>query len=157
LAAIEFDQTNYPNPVAYFSMEIGLESAMPTYSGGLGVLAGDTLKAAADMGLPMVGISLLNRKGYFEQTLDKNGNQTEGPVVWEPRKFLEPLNERASLMIEGRQVNIRGWRFLLKGSTGYVVPVYFLDTALPENSPWDQTLTDYLYGGDNRYRLMPGK
>jgi glycogen phosphorylase len=95
----------------------------------------------------------LNRKGYFEQTLDANGNQTEGPVIWEPQKFLEPLPERSSLSIEGRKVNIRAWRYLLKGSTGYAVPVYFLDTALPENSPWDQTLTDYLYGGDNRYRL----
>ncbi len=87
----EFDPSTYPTPVAYFSMEVGLLSAMPTYSGGLGVLAGDTLRAAADMGLPMIGITLLNRKGYFRQHLDAKGNQTESPVIWNPDKFLEPL------------------------------------------------------------------
>ena len=134
-------------------MEVGLVSAMPTYSGGLGVLAGDTLRAAADMGLPMIGITLLNRKGYFRQHLDAEGNQTESPVIWDPAKFLEPLDTRASVTIEGRPVRIRAWRYLLTGIFGNQVPVYFLDTALPENSPWDQTLTDYLYGGDNHYRF----
>jgi starch phosphorylase len=153
LSAIEFNQANYPNPIAYFSMEVGLESAMPTYSGGLGILAGDTLKAAADMGLPMLGVTLLNRKGYFRQYLDEVGNQTEEPVNWEPRKFLEPLEERGFIYIEGRKVVIRPWRYLLGGPSEHSVPIYFLDTALAENSPWDQTLTDYLYGGDTRYRL----
>jgi len=138
--------------VAYFSMEVGLESAMPTYSGGLGVLAGDTLRAAADLGLSMIGITLLNRKGYFEQTLDDRGNQTEGPVVWNPADDLKLLPITATVTIEGRTVHIRPWLYMVKGVRGSV-PVYLLDTALPENSAWDQTLTDVLYGGDNLYRF----
>ena len=134
-------------------MEVGLDSAMPTYSGGLGVLAGDTLRAAADMGLPMIGVTLLNRKGYFRQHLDVQGNQTESPVLWEPEKFLQPLETRVAVQIEGRNVNIRLWCYMLSGAFGQQVPVYFMDTFLPENTPWDQTLTDFLYGGDNRYRL----
>ena len=139
--------------IAYFSMEIGLDPAMPTYSGGLGVLAGDTLRAGADLGLPMVGMTLIHRKGYFRQHLDAYGNQTETADDWEPEKFLEPLPSRITLEIEGRTVHVRAWRYLLSGIRGQNVPVYLLDTALPENSPWDQTLTDYLYGGDSHYRL----
>jgi starch phosphorylase len=138
--------------VAYFSMEVGLESAMPTYSGGLGVLAGDTLRAAADLGLSMIGITLLNRKGYFEQTLDDRGNQTEGPVIWNPADDLKLLPVTATVTIEGRTVRIRPWLYMVKGVRGSV-PVYLLDTALPENSAWDQTLTDVLYGGDSLYRF----
>jgi glycogen phosphorylase len=139
-------------PVAYFSMEIGLVSAMPTYSGGLGVLAGDTLRAAADMGVPMIGITLIHRKGYFRQYLDAAGNQTEEPVIWDPARYLEPIDTGVTVTIEGRPVKIRAWRYRLKGDA-VPVPVYFLDTALPENSAFDQTLTDCLYGGDNYYRL----
>jgi starch phosphorylase len=134
-------------------MEVGLEPAMPTYSGGLGMLAGDTLRAAADLAVPMVGVTLLHRKGYFRQHLDAWGNQSESPAVWAPEKFLEPLPPRASVKIEGRTVQIRAWRYILQGVSGHTVPVYLLDTALPENSPWDQTLTDNLYGGDDHYRL----
>jgi starch phosphorylase len=134
-------------------MEVGLDAAMPTYSGGLGVLAGDTLRAAADSGIPMVGVTLLHRKGFFRQHLDAGGNQSESPSIWSPEQFLEPLEPRISVTIEGRQVQVRAWRYLVEGVLGQTVPVYFLDTALPENSPWDQTLTDNLYGGDNRYRL----
>ncbi len=139
--------------IAYFSMEIGLDPAMPTYSGGLGVLAGDTLRAGADLGLPMVGMTLLHRKGYFRQHLDAYGNQTESPDDWEPEEFLEPQSPRIELGIEGRTVHVRAWRYLLSGIRGQKVPVYLLDTKLPENTPWDQTLTDYLYGGDTHYRL----
>jgi len=143
----------HPPAVAYFSMEVGLDPAMPTYSGGLGMLAGDTLRAAADLGIPVVGVTLLHRKGYFRQHLDAWGNQSESPAVWAPEKFLEPLPPRASVTIEGRTVQIRAWRYILQGVSGHTVPVYLLDTALPENSPWDQALTDNLYGGDDHYRL----
>ncbi len=142
-----------PPAVAYFSMEVGLDPAMPTYSGGLGVVAGDTLRAAADLGVPMAGVTLLHHKGYFDQHLDAKGNQTESPSVWSPEAFLEPLTPRVSVTIEGRRVQVRAWRYLVQGVSGHSVPVYFLDTALPENDPWDQTLTDQLYGGDERYRL----
>ncbi len=134
-------------------MEAGLESAMPTYSGGLGVLAGDTLRSAADLGVPMVCVTLLHRKGYFRQHIDAHGNQTESPATWSPEEFLEALPFRVSVDIERRKVLVRAWRYNVRGLSGHVVPVYFLDTFLPENAPEDQALTDYLYGGDERYRL----
>ncbi len=139
--------------VAYFCMEVGLDPAMPTYAGGLGMLAGDTLSSAADLGIPMVGVTLLHRKGYFRQHLDREGRQTETPATWAPETLLEAISERVSVTIEGRPVHIRAWLYSLTGISGHTVPVYFLDTALPENTPWDQTLTDHLYGGDAHYRL----
>jgi starch phosphorylase len=139
--------------VAYFTMEVGIESGMPTYSGGLGVLAGDTLRAAADLAVPMIGITLLHRKGYFRQHLDANGNQSESPSEWSPEKVLEPVEPRATVTVEGRTVAVRAWRYTVKGVNGSIVPIYFLDTALPENSRWDRELTDHLYGRDDHYRL----
>jgi glycogen phosphorylase len=142
-----------PIRVAYFSMEIALDPAMPTYAGGLGVLAGDTLRSAADLGVPMLGVTLLYRKGYFEQRLDERGNQLEEPSQWHPENSLEPMEPRVAVAIEGRTVWVRAWRFRIRGVNVHEVPVYLLDTALPENSPWDAALTDLLYGGDDHYRL----
>ncbi|HET9425690.1 MAG TPA: alpha-glucan family phosphorylase [Gemmatimonadaceae bacterium] len=139
--------------VAYFSMEICLDKAIPTYSGGLGILSGDTLRSAADVAAPVVGVSLLHRHGYFEQHIDAEGNQTEAPVHWEPESRLEPLDARTTVQIEGRTVQVRAWRYTIRGVSGHEVPVYLLDTKLPGNDPYDQTLTDQLYGGDGRYRL----
>ena len=138
---------------AYFSMEFGLESNMPTYNAGLGILAGDTMRAAADLGIPAVGVTLLHRKGYFRQHLDKEGKQSESDVAWSPEEFLELLPPRVLVTIAGRQVQVQAWRYLVRGESGHTVPVYFLDTCLPENTPWDQSLTDHLYGGDDHYRL----
>ena len=140
--------------VAYFSMEIALDKAIPTYSGGLGVLAGDTLRSAADLSVPVVGVTLLHRKGYFEQHIDANGNQSELPSEWRPEDILEPVDARATVTIEGRPVTIRAWKYSVRGATGHEVPVYLLDTQLPENSEFDRTLTDHLYGGDSHYRLL---
>lgn len=134
-------------------MEIGLETNMPTYSGGLGVLAGDTIRSAADMKIPMVGVTLVHRYGYFHQKLDGNGWQTEEPEKWDIQSFLQKRPEQVTVTIEQRQVYIAAWQYDVKGVTGYTVPVYFLDTDLPENAPWDRTLTDHLYGGDEHYRL----
>jgi starch phosphorylase len=139
--------------IAYFSMEICLEEAIPTYSGGLGVLAGDTLRSAADLGLPMVAVTLLHRKGYFKQHLDASGAQTESPTAWRPEEVLAPVSPTITVEIAGRTVRVRAWCYTVRGVTGHEVPVYLLDTALPENDSWDQTLTDVLYGGDNYYRL----
>jgi starch phosphorylase len=139
--------------VAYFSMEIALQAELPTYAGGLGVLAGDTLRSAADLGLSLAGVTLAHRKGYFQQQLDSQGNQTEADAPWAPEKALEPAEATVSVVIEGREVKIRAWRFTVVGIGGHRVPVYLLDTDLAENSAWDRTLTDYLYGGDERYRL----
>jgi starch phosphorylase len=145
-----------PNYIAHFSMEVGLDSAMPTYSGGLGVLAGDTLRAAADLGLPMIGVTLLHRKGYFRQTLDRDGNQTESPVDWDYEEALEPMVPRAFVPIAGRAVAVRAWRYVVRGVFGHTVPVYFLDTGLKENAPWEQSLTEALYDGDTRPPALSG-
>ncbi len=139
--------------IAYFSMEIGLEPGIPTYSGGLGMLAGDTLRAAADRRLPMVGVSLLYRCGYFTQTLDAAGNQSEACAVWQPENCLRELDARVTVVIDGRPVHIRAWQYNVKGTDGAEIPVYLLDTNLPENTEWDRKLTDTLYGGDRWYRL----
>ena len=147
------NHTTYPSTIAYFSMEICLEQAVPTYSGGLGVLAGDTLRSSSDLELPVVGITLLHRKGYFRQHLDPSGQQTEAPVEWQPEEMLELLPPVVTVQIAGRDVRVRAWKYAVRGVTGGEVPVLLLDTALPENHPFDQTLTDSLYGGDDYYRL----
>ena len=139
--------------VAYFSMEIALENAMPSYSGGLGVLAGDTIRAAADLRLPMVAVSLLYRKGFFTQRLAEDGSQTEEPVEWRVEDFLTEETDRASVTIEGRRVELRCWRYSAKGVRGFEVPIYFLDADLPSNAESDRNLTGTLYGGDSYYRL----
>lgn len=139
--------------IAYFSMEIGLCSEIPTYSGGLGVLAGDILKSSADLGVPMVGITLLYKKGYFAQGVDAEGRQTELPVDWDPGEHMDMLPNRVALYINQRTVTVAAWIHMLKGETGYPLPLIFLDTDLPENEPEDRELTAGLYGGDNKYRL----
>jgi glycogen phosphorylase len=139
--------------VAYFSMEIALENQIPTYSGGLGVLAGDTIRAAADIRLPMVAVSLLYRKGYFRQRLSEEGAQTEETVEWEVEKHLQEQEPRVSVTLEGRKVELRSWRYTAKGVRGYEVPIYFLDADLPSNDARDRELTGQLYGGDPYYRL----
>lgn len=137
-------------------MEIAADPLFPTYSGGLGVLAGDILRSAADLAIPMVGVTLLHRKGYFRQHLNERGQQTEGPQEWNPEKVLEPVESVVSVFLAGTEVKIRGWRHSIIGLTGHTVPVYFLDVNLPENSDWERTLTDRLYGGDDAYRLCQG-
>jgi len=142
------------NPsIAYFSMEIGIDERMPTYSGGLGVLAGDTIRSAADLGVPMVAVSLLYRKGYFHQKLDSGGWQTEEPSEWKIDDLLKEQAGRVPVTIEGRTVWVRSWEYVVNGVYGHSVPVYFLDADLPENSEWDRTLTHHLYGGNVHYRL----
>jgi starch phosphorylase len=139
--------------IAYFSMEIALDPAMPTYGGGLGVLAGDMLRSAADLELPIVAVTLAHRKGYFRQHLDADGHQTEESDPWTPETVLQPVQSQFKIQIEQRDVHVRAWRYNIHGLSGFVVPVYMLDTDLPENADWDRTLTDTLYGGDQHYRI----
>jgi starch phosphorylase len=150
-------RTRTPAPseprIAYFSMEVGLESAIPTYSGGLGVLAGDTLRAAADLSLPVVGVSLIHRKGYTRQRIDPDGRQLEAPQPWNPPDHVREIAPRVEVSVGGRSVVVRAWRYDVVGVGGAVVPVYLLDTDLAENGDLDRKLTDVLYGGDQRYRL----
>lgn len=139
--------------VGYFSMEIALRSDVPTYSGGLGVLAGDTLRSAADLGLPMLGVTLVHRQGYFRQTLDPEGRQHEEPDRWDCSAHATLLQAKTAIMLDGRTVWIGAWLYVLEGHMGGQQPVILLDTDLPENAEEDRNLTHHLYGGDIQYRF----
>lgn len=139
--------------IAYFTMEIGLSKEIPTYSGGLGVLAGDTIKSAADLRLPMVSVTLISKKGYFRQAIDERGRQREESEEWSPARFMKLLPDRVAVEIEGRDVYVQAWLFEVRSLTGGSVPVFFLDTDLNENRPDDREITAHLYGGDKAYRL----
>jgi len=140
--------------VAYFSMEIALRSEIPTYAGGLGVLAGDTLRSAADLSLPLVGVTLVSRAGYFRQELDAAGRQVEHPAPWDPARWATPLDAKVAVRIEDRAVWVSAWLYVIESDLGDRAPVLLLDTDLPENAPADREITHCLYGGDARYRLM---
>jgi starch phosphorylase len=139
--------------VAYVSMEIAVAAEVATYSGGLGVLAGDVVRAAADAGYPLAGVTLLYREGYFAQRLDERGRQHEEPQHWRPEDALEHLTTTFTLTISGRPVVVGVWRYEVVGVDGHRVPVYFLDTDIAENDDAARALTRRLYGGDARYRL----
>ena len=139
--------------IAYFSMEIGIDEHIPTYSGGLGILAGDTIKSCADLNVPIVGVTLLCENGYFYQKIDENGNQIELPIRFAVSDLLGLLPSTTSVTIEGREVQLRVWYYQFKGINGYVVPVFYLDSNIEGNDVWDRELTKHLYGGDNKYRL----
>jgi len=139
--------------IAYFSMEIALHNDIPTYSGGLGVLAGDTIRSAADLEMPMVAVTLVSRLGYFYQTLDDQGVQTESPNAWTPEKYATPLPAKIAVPIEDRDVWVSGWLYVLESYLGGRQPVLLLDTDLDENTEEDRQITDRLYGGDAAYRL----
>ncbi len=139
--------------IAYFSMEIGLNAEIPTYSGGLGVLAGDTIKSAADLKIPMVAVTLLYRKGYFRQRFTTDGWQLESDIDWQPAKHMQLLPTKTLVTIAGRDVKIQAWLYHLKSPTGGELPILFLDTCIPGNHEDDQVLTDHLYGGDLEMRL----
>ncbi len=134
-------------------MEIALRSEIPTYSGGLGVLAGDTLRSAADLRIPLVAVTLVSREGYFRQSIDADGRQIEQPDPWQPEHWAEPLPAKVSVAIDGRTVWIGGWLYVVEGVGGGREPVILLDTDFPENREDDRKITHYLYGGDLAYRL----
>ena len=140
--------------VAYFSMEIALRSEVPTYAGGLGVLAGDTLRSAADLSLPLVAVTLVSRAGYFCQQIDLDGRQVERPAPWDPPRWTQSLDAKVAVHIEERAVWVGAWLYVVESHLGGRAPVILLDTDLPENAPADREITHYLYGGDDRYRLM---
>ena len=138
--------------IAYFSMEVALDSRIHTFSGGLGVLAGDTLRSFADLEVPAVAVSLVHRKGFFKQRLDQTG-QVEDADVWSPEQFAHRASASARVDIAGRSVEVAAWQLDVVGASGYPVPLLLLDTDLESNAPDDRRLTDSLYGGDHRYRL----
>jgi glycogen phosphorylase len=138
--------------IAYFSMEIGIHPEIPTYAGGLGVLAGDTLRSCADLKLYVVGVSLLYRKGYFNQSIDGHGNQSEADVHWNPEAHMLLLPKTVKVQLEGRDVKVRAWLYHVH-SAGHSNHILFLDTDIEGNSDWDRKITDSLYGNDDKYRL----
>lgn len=139
--------------VAYFTMEIALRAEIPTYAGGLGVLAGDLMRSCADMELRLVAVSLVSRQGYFRQQIDDTGRQLEAPDTWQPEQWAAPLEARITVPIDGRSVWVGGWFYTLQERSGSQ-PVILLDTNVPENSESDRRITDSLYGGNDEYRLM---
>ena len=139
--------------IAYFSMEIGIDENIPSYSGGLGILAGDTIKSCADLNVPVVGVTLLSENGYFYQKIDEDGNQLELPIKFPVANFLQEMPSTTTVNIEGREVKVRAWLYQWRGVGGYIVPVFFLDTNIEGNSDYDRSITKFLYGGDNKYRL----
>jgi starch phosphorylase len=143
-----------PPRVAYFSMEIAVDAAIPSYSGGLGVLAGDMMRSAADLAVPLIGVTLVSRRGYFRQEILDNA-QIEHPEPWEPERFAQRVAAKVLLRIDSRDVWVGAWRYTVKThcSSGLSVPVLLLDTDLPENQADDRALTHVLYGGDDSYRL----
>jgi glycogen phosphorylase len=139
--------------IAYFSMEVGLTSEIPTYAGGLGTLAGDAIRSSADLKIPLVAVTLISRRNYFKQKLDQNGKQTEQSKEWNPQEFMSLLPNEVLVQIEGRPVKVRAWLYKYQSVTGGVVPVLFLDSDCDLNTPEDREITSYLYGGDEKYRL----
>lgn len=139
--------------VAYLSMEIALENNIKTYSGGLGVLAGDILRSAANKKFPLVGVTLLSRQGYFKQGISSAGDQIEQIDRDYDWSRLKKLDTEIRINIGTDQVKVGVWQYLLKGRDGFFVPVYLLDTAIPGNKRIYQKLTDKLYGGNLENRL----
>ena len=154
-----FQQTYAIEPpplTAYFSMEYGITDALPLYSGGLGVLAGDHLKTASDLGVPLVAVGLFYREGYFRQMLDAQGRQIEIYAVNAseslPVRLVtddEGTPLRVAIELPGRDLRVRLWR----ADVGRV-PLYLLDSDDPLNSPFDRGITAKLYAGDGEARLM---
>jgi glycogen phosphorylase len=139
--------------IAYFSMEIALDNDIPTYAGGLGVLAGDTLRSAADLAMPMVGVTLVSRAGYFQQSIIDSGRQVELPQLWDPATKATPVSAKVAVQIERRTVWVGAWLYRVMGQGGAQVPVILLDTDLPENNVEDREIAYFLYGKESAYRL----
>jgi len=139
--------------IAYLTAEIGLWSELHTYSGGLGVLAGDHVKSAADANLPLVAISLLYREGYGRQHLDAKGDQSETYAPIDPAEHLTNTGKTIQLPLDGSTLYASIWRTDVIGVSGHVVPVYFLDTFHPNNTADFVGLGARLYGGDDDTRV----
>jgi starch phosphorylase len=139
--------------IAYFSMELAVRPEMHTYAGGLGILAGDTARSCADLEIPVVFVTLLSRAGYFRQEIDAEGRQTEQPDWWDPASWCTPLNVIAAVEIEDNPVWVRPWLYVHTCPHGHRIPILLLDADLDQNAESDRTLTHYLYGGDETYRL----
>ena len=139
--------------VGYFTAEIGLWSELHTYSGGLGVLAGDHVKSAADAGIPLVGVTLLYHQGYARQHIDNKGIQTETFPEFDPSQHLTKTDITISLHLDDEPLLAHVWKADIVGQSGHSVPVYFIDTQHEHNTPAHRSLSSRLYGGDDDMRI----
>ncbi|MFQ3308360.1 MAG: starch phosphorylase [Candidatus Nanohaloarchaea archaeon] len=137
--------------VAYFSMEIGITPEIKTFSGGLGILAGDTLKAAADHGLDFTAVTMLYRDGYFKQVIEDQ-KQEEFKQDWNYQEILEDTGKTVHVNLRGSDIEVKIWKYTWKGAKGEI-DIYFLDTGLESNKEGDQQLTSQLYMGGQETRL----
>jgi alpha-glucan phosphorylase-like protein len=142
-----------PLTVAYFTMEIALGREIPTFAGGLGVLAADIMRSCSDLKVPAAFISICWQYGYLKQHIDLDGTQTYEDIRWDPSAYMQRLPEKVIVEIEGRPVTVGCWIFGCLSEEEVCVPVFFLDTNLPENRPEDRCITEHLYGGDGTMRL----
>ncbi len=140
--------------IAYFSMEIGAHSDIPTYSGGLGVLAGDTIRSAADLEIPMVAVTLCYDKGYFFQIINGDGYQVEHEIRWDFSDAFELIPSVIELEIQGKIVNVGAWKYEVHGETGWTIPVYLLDTDIEGNEQWQRNFTHVLYDSTPFQRIV---
>jgi len=140
--------------IAYFSAEIGISESLPTYSGGLGVLAGDHIKAAADNSLPLVGITLLYKEGYFKQRVDESGSQSEIYPRFDPEPKLRQLPEKFILRLRERNVWVEAYEYVYVGENDKKISIYFLDTDLEENFHDDRIISLRLYSGNKDHRIL---
>jgi glycogen phosphorylase len=147
------DKTTNDLLVAYFSMEIMLETDIPTYAGGLGVLAGDLLRSCADLEVPAVGVSLVYSGNTFGQIINPDGSQSFKPSNWQKADLLTQLPQQIELEIQKTKVVVGCWRFDMVGQSEAVVPIFLLDTDLPENEQWARDITKNLYGGNGETRI----
>ena len=140
--------------IAYFSAEIGISAGLPTYSGGLGVLAGDHIKAAADAEIPLCAVTLLYKEGYFKQRIDEDGNQSETYPRFDPDPVMKKLPVEFILPLQGHNVRIQAWQYTYSGLTGHTIPIYLLDTDIEGNRQDDRNITLRLYSGDKNHRIL---
>ena len=140
--------------IAYFSAEIGISAGLPTYSGGLGVLAGDHIKAAADAEIPLCAVTLLYKEGYFKQRIDEDGNQSEIYPRFDPDPAMKKMPVEFILPLQGHNVRIQAWQYTYIGLTGHTIPIFLLDTDVEGNRQEDRTITLRLYSGDKNHRIL---
>ena len=143
--------------VAYISMEIGLDSNIPTYSGGLGVLSGDTVRSAADLEIPMVGLCLCYSSGYFYQFFNEFGEQKEKEIEWSFYYEFDKVGKPITIKIQGKEIRISAWLYQVIGRSGHIVPIYLLTTDVEGNEDWQRKLTNALYDSTSRWHRRRGR
>ncbi len=152
---MEFKQNlNEDTSIAYISMEIALDSNIPTYSGGLGVLSGDTVRSAADLEIPMVGICLCYSSGYFYQLFNEAGEQREKKIEWNFYYEFDRVDKPISVKIEDKDIKVSAWTYNVIGQSDHIIPIYLLTTDVEGNELWMKYMTDSLYDSTSRWNRI---